>query len=206
MGRRADVKERADMATVEANISMSLDGFVTGPHLDRYPGFGEGGEVLHAWVGEPGGRDLALGRAGSIITSRKVYDETDGWAAENGFFRMPVFVVTHRPHEVVVRGDTTFTFVTAGIERAIEQAGVAAGGELVHIMGGAGIIQQALAAGLVDELCVHVAPVILGSGTRLFEHLGGPITLERTRVTESRHATHLRYRIVRPISSGCGPR
>src|SRR5688500_4676409 len=102
------------MAIVEVSISMSLDGFVTGPHLDRYPGFGEGGEVLHAWVGEDQGRDLALGRAGAIITSRKVYDETDGWAADGGFYRMPVFVVTHRPHEVVVKGETTFTFVTEG--------------------------------------------------------------------------------------------
>jgi len=185
------------MAIVEVSISMSLDGFVTGPHLDRYPGFGEGGEVLHAWVEEGQGRDLALGRAGAIITSRKVYDETDGWAAEDGFYRMPVFVVTHRPHEVVVKGDTTFTFVTEGVAQAVEQAGEAAGGKLVHIMGGATIIQQALAAGLVDEIFVHVAPVILGRGTRLFEHLGGPITLERADVIESRHATHLRYRIVR---------
>lgn len=102
---------------------------------------------------------------------------------------MPVFVVTHRPHDVVVKGATTFTFVTEGVKHAIEQASVAAGDKLVHIMGGASIIQQALAAGLVDELFLHVAPVILGSGTRLFEHLGGPIQLERAEVIESRHAT-----------------
>jgi dihydrofolate reductase len=187
------------MAKVEANISMSLDGFVTGPNLEQYAGLGEGGEILHAWVDESRGMDFAIGEerqiAGSVITSRKVYDETGGWG-DDGFYRMPVFVVTHRPHDVVVKGETTFTFVTEGIKHAIEQAIVAAGDKRVHIMGGASIIQQALAAGLVDELFLHVAPVILNSGTRLFEHLGGPIQLERAEVIESRHATHLRYRIL----------
>jgi dihydrofolate reductase len=189
------------MAIVEANISMSLDGFVTGPNLDRYPGLGEGGEVLHAWTEESRAMDFAIGEerqiAGAVITSRKVFDETRGWAAEDGFFRLPVFVVTHRPHDAVVRGETTFTFVTEGIKHAIEQAIVTAGDKRVHIMGGAGIVQQALAAGLVDELFLHIAPVILNDGTRLFEQLEGPINLERTEVIESRHSTHLRYRIVR---------
>ncbi|GAA2991715.1 dihydrofolate reductase family protein [Streptosporangium longisporum] len=189
------------MATVEANISMSLDGFVTGPNLDRHPGLGEGGDVLHAWVGEDRSMDLAIGEdrelAGSVVTSRKVYDETGGWESENGFYRLPVFVVTHRPHDVVVKGETTFTFVTGGVERAVEQAIEAAGDRPVHIMGGAGIIRQALAAGLVDELFLHVAPVILDGGTRLFEHLGRQIRLERTEVIESRHATHLRYLVLR---------
>jgi len=184
------------MAKVEANISMSLDGFVTGPNQGRYPGLGEGGEVLHAWVDEPGGKDLAIGGAGSIVTSRKVYDLTGGWG-DDGFYQMPVFVVTHRPHDVVVKGKTTFTFVTEGIEYAIGQASAAAGGKLAHIMGGASIIQQALAAGLVDELMVHLAPVVLGSGTRLFDQLGGPIRLERAEVIESPYATHLRYRILK---------
>jgi dihydrofolate reductase len=186
---------------VEANISMSLDGFVTGPNLDRYPGMGEGGDILHAWTAESRAMDFAFGEerqiAGSVITGRTVYDDTEGWAAEDGFFRMPVFVVTHRPHDVVAKGETTFTFVTEGIEYAIEQARVAAGDKRVHIMGGASIIQQALAAALVDELFLHVAPVILGSGTPLFEHLSRPIQLERAEVIESLHSTHLRYRILR---------
>jgi dihydrofolate reductase len=189
------------MVKVQANISMSLDGFVTGPNLDQYPGLGEGGEVIQAWVQESRAMDFAFGEerqiAGSIITSRKVYDETAGWGAENGFFRLPVFVVTHRCHDVVMKGETTFTFVTEGIEHAIQQATAVAGDKLVHIMGGASIIQQALAAGLVDELYLHVAPVILNSGTRLFEHLGGSIQLEPAEVIESRYATHLRYRILR---------
>jgi dihydrofolate reductase len=187
------------MAKVEANISMSLDGFVTGPNLNRYPGLGEGGEILHAWLDESRAMDLAIGVerqiAGSVITSRKVYDETGGWG-DHGFYQMPVFVVTHRPHDVVVKGKTTFTFVTEGVKHAIEQAAVAAGDKPVHIMGGASIIQQALAAGLVNELFLHVAPVILCSGTRLFDRLGGPIQLERAEVIESGHATHLRYRIL----------
>ncbi len=162
---------------VEGNISMSLDGLVTGPNLNRYPGLGEGGDVLHAWVEEVRALDFAIGEerqiAGSVITSRKVYDETRGWAGEDGFFGMPVFVVSHRPHDVVVRGETMFTFVTEGIEHAVEQAVGAAGEKRVHIMGGASIIQQALRSGLVDELFLHVAPVILNSGTRLFDHLGG---------------------------------
>jgi dihydrofolate reductase len=144
--------------------------------------------------------DFAFGEerqiAGAVITSRKVYDDTDGWDAEDGFFRLPVFVLTHRPHDIVVKGETTFTFVTEGIKQAIGQATSAAGDKLVHIMGGATVIQQAMAAGLVHELFLHVAPVILNGGTRLFEHLDGPIRLERTEVIESSHATHLRYRIV----------
>ena len=133
---------------VEANISMSLDGFVTGPNLNRYPGLGEGGDVIHAWVEESRAMDFAFGEerqiAGSVITSRKVYDETQGWAGEDGFFGMPVFVVSHRPHDAVVKGETMFTFVTEGIKHAIEQAVMAAGEKRVHIMGGASIIQQAL--------------------------------------------------------------
>jgi dihydrofolate reductase len=142
--------------------------------------------------------DFAMGEerqiAGAVITSRKVYEETGGWG-DDGFYRMPVFVVTHRPHDVVVKGETSFTFVTEGIEAAIEQAVAVAGDKVVHIMGGASIIQQALEAGLVDELFLHIAPVILNGGTRLFEHLDGPIGLVRAEVIESRHATHVRYRV-----------
>ena len=187
------------MAIVEVNISMSLDGFVTGPNINEFPGLGEGGEVLHGWLAEHRGLDFGIGVdrdiAGAIVTSRKVFDGTGGWG-DDGYYRMPVFVVTHRAHEVIVKQDTTFTFVSDGIASAVAQAAAAARDRRVHIMGGASIVQQALRAGLADELFLHVAPVILGCGTPLFDHLGGPIRLERAEVVESKFATHLRYRIV----------
>jgi dihydrofolate reductase len=188
------------MASVEINISMSVDGFVTGPNLDEHPGLGENGEILHAWV-EEGDRQEILhrylfGPAGAVVTSRKVYDMTGGWG-EDGFYRMPVFVVTHHPHEEIVKGDTTFTFVNGGIERAVALAARAAGEKKVHVMGGASIVQQILNAGLADELLLHVAPILLGAGTPLFEHVGGPIRLERLEVMESRFATHMGFRVVR---------
>jgi hypothetical protein len=145
--------------------------------------------------------DFAIGEerqiAGSVITSRKGV-RRDRRLGRGGWVLPDAGVRGHPPparrgHE----GETTFTFVTEGIGAAIEQATVAAEDKLVHIMGGASIIQQALAAGLVDDLFLHVAPVILNSGTRLFEHLGGPIQLERAELIESPHATHLRYRILK---------
>jgi dihydrofolate reductase len=131
-----------------------------------------------------------------VITSRKIYDGVDGWG-DDGFYRMPVFVLTHRTHDVVVKGETTFTFVTDGIESAIAQARAAAGDKKVHVMGGASVIQQALQAGLVDSLHLHVAPVVLGAGTRLFDNLTDPIGLERIEVVESQFGTHLRFRVLK---------
>jgi dihydrofolate reductase len=197
--RRLDVS--TGMTNVEVDISMSIDGFVTGPNLDEHPGLGEGGRILHDWLGDDDGEgrriiDAAFASAGSVVTSRKVFDLTGGWG-DDPLYRMPVFVVTHRPHEVLVKGATTFTFVTSGIDAAITEAAATAGDRKVHVMGGASIVQQALAAGLVDSLHLHVAPVLLGAGTALFEHLGGPIPLERTEVVESRYATHLRFRVLK---------
>jgi dihydrofolate reductase len=187
------------MAVVEANISISLDGFVTGPNTDQYPGLGQGGEILHAWLAEPDGQQLAgeiFAASGAVLTSRKAFDGTGGWGEEPPY-RMPVFVLTHRPHEVVVKGKTSFTFVTDGIKSAIAQAAAAAGDKKVHVMGGASVIQQALNAGLLDQLQVHVAPVLLGAGTPLFAHLHGPVELEQTELVETRLARHLTYRVVK---------
>ena len=188
------------MGPVEVEISMSVDGFITGPN-EEGAGLGEGGEILHAWFFQDPDResladDALFATSGAVVTSRKIYDGTEGWG-ETGFYRMPVFVLTHRPQDVVVRGETTFTFVTEGIESAIAQARTAAGEKKVHIMGGASLIQQAISAGLVDSIHLHVAPIILGGGTRLFDNLTGPIELERTEVVESQFATHLRFRIVK---------
>lgn len=186
------------MGMVEVDISMSVDGFITGPRLDEFPGLGEGGDVLHAWIDENDQRMVgeALAAAGAIVTSRTVYDDMDGWG-EDGWYHMPVFVLTHRPHETVVRGPTTFTFVTGGVEQAITEARAAAGDKKVHVMGGATVIQQAFRAGLVDGLFVHVAPVLLGAGTSLFEHLGDRVPLEPTEVVVTKAATHLRFEVVK---------
>ncbi|GAA1575094.1 dihydrofolate reductase family protein [Dactylosporangium maewongense] len=187
------------MALVEANISMSVDGYVTGPDLEQHPGLGAGGDALHAWVWTDDGRRLlkdTFGASGAVVTSRQVYDMTDGWASENGLYGMPVFVVTHRPQEPVTRGETEFTFVE-GVEAAIRAAATVAQERMVHIMGGASIIQQALRAGLVDRLAIHVAPVLLGSGTPLFAQIAEacPVTLIPLEQHHTAVATHLTYRV-----------
>lgn len=151
------------MTIVEVDISMSVDGFVTGPDLDTWRGLGKGGMALHGWLGHDEGRRLSeatFAASGAVVTSRSVSEATGGWG-EDGFYRMPVFVVTHRPREVVRKGDTTFTFVTGGVTAAIEAAVAAAGGKRVHVMGGASIVRQALRTGLVDHLRLHIAPLLL---------------------------------------------
>jgi dihydrofolate reductase len=186
------------MSVVDANISMSVDGFVTGPNIDLNPGLGERGDILHAWVfDEADGARLieqTFAQSGAVITSRMVYELTGGWG-DDGLYQMPVFVLTHRPHEVVVKGKTTFTFVTDGIESAIAQAKAAAGEKKVHVMGGASVIRQALVAGLVDELTLHVAPVVLGGGTRLFDD-SARVDLKRTNVIQTKFATHLHFKVI----------
>ena len=175
---------------------MSVDGYVTGPDLEKYPGYGRGGERLHAWLGHEEGRRFSaatFAATGAVITGRRVYDDTDGWEAQAGFFRMPVFVVTHRPHEPVTKGDTTFTFVTGGVRDAINAAIAAAGDERVHLMGGASVIQQALRTGLVDRVRLHVVPLLLGSGTALFDDGHGP-ALEWEETVDTPEATHVSYR------------
>ncbi|MET7398747.1 dihydrofolate reductase family protein [Dactylosporangium sp. NPDC005572] len=186
------------MGRIEVDISVSVDGFVTGPGVDRTPGLGDGGEALHHWVWRhPEGRalldELLFTASGAVVTSRRVYEDTGGWG-EDGFYRMPVFVVTHRPHEVVRRGDTTFTFVTGGITAALDAAQAAAGERNVHVMGGASVARQALVSGRVDRLRLHVAPVLLGSGTPLFDGLL-PVDLEHLETRDTPGATHLTYAV-----------
>ena len=186
------------MGAVQADISISLDGFVTRPNTDQHPGLGEGGRPLHVWVNDETGHKLlddTFAAAGAVITSRTVFDVTGGWG-DDGFYKMPVFVLTHRPHDEIVRGPTTFTFVTDGIESAVAQAKAAAGDRNVHIMGGASVIQQELNAGLVDELHLPFAPLLLGDGTPLFAALSR-IALEPLGVIESTPAIHLCYRALR---------
>jgi dihydrofolate reductase len=209
------------------DITMSLDGFVAGPNPTLEEPLGEGGERIHDWLvglaafrerhGGSGGEvnadsqvlEESVQAAGAIVMGRRMFSggagpweddpNADGWWGDDPPFHVPVFVLTHHPRETVEKqGGTTYTFVTDGIESALEQARAAAGDKNVGIGGGADVAQQYLAAGLVDELQVHVAPLLLGGGTRLFGGAGAePVTLEATRVLGSPAVTHLRYRVVR---------
>jgi dihydrofolate reductase len=211
------------MSQLIAEISISLDGFVAGPNQGKEHPLGEGGERLHEWIiateswrsqhGMEGGEkgpddDVAAewGRGvGAYIMGRNMFspgrgewDESwRGWWGEDPPYHVPVFVLTHHAREPVpMEGGTTFNFVTDGIESALDQARAAAGDQDVQILGGASAMRQYLAAGLVDELRLHIAPVILGAGERLLENVGDP-KLEPVDVVASPAATHVKYRVVR---------
>ena len=210
------------MGKVVVDISMSLDGFVAGPNPTLEEPLGKKGEELHEWVvrtnywrerhGLEGGEEdedsevirEAFSSVGASVMGRRMFSggsgpwESDprsmGWWGDQPPFHTPVFVLTHHAREPEeMEGGTTFFFVTDGIEAAVEQARAAAGEGNVAIGGGANAIQQALAAGLVDELQVHVAPILLGGGTRLFGEGADPIRLEATRVLASPRATHVKF-------------
>lgn len=211
------------MGTI-VEISMSLDGFVAGPNPSLEHPLGEGGERLHEWVvgleafkerhGQEGGEASAdseriresFDSIGAFVMGRRMYSggegrwdadpNADGWWGDDPPFRAPVFVLTHHARERAAKeGGTSFTFVTDGVESAIRQAREAAGDRNVGVAGGADAVQQALRARLVDELRLHLAPVLLGSGTRLFDGLGD-LELERTEVVGSPAVTHLTFRVV----------
>jgi len=213
------------MTKLTFDITMSLDGFVAGPNPRDEQPLGDGGERLHQWVyglktwreqhGRPGGeanRDAEIleestAGVGAAIMGRGMFGGGEGpwdesWQGhwgEDPPFSMPVFVLTHHAREpLVMKGGTTFSFVTGGIESALDQARSAAGGKDVAISGGASVAQQYLRAGLLDEFQVHVSPVLLGGGVRLFDQLGPEqIELETIRAVESPAVTHLKYRVVR---------
>ena len=211
------------MSSVRCHISISLDGFVAGPNQSVENPLGEGGEDLHEWIfetaswreghGQEGGErgadsevvDGVFQGIGAYVMGRRMFgggdgpwDETwRGWWGEDPPFHTPVFVLTHHPREPLpMEGGTTFTFVTDGIESALEQARAAAGDGDVAIAGGASAIQQYLAAGLLDELYLHIVPIVLGAGERLLEDVGDP-TLEPVEVVASPAVTHVKYRVVR---------
>ncbi|MGH3313700.1 MAG: dihydrofolate reductase family protein [Streptomyces sp.] len=193
------------MSKVISGISMSLDGFVTGPNVTREQQLGEGGEVLHHWLHEADLRDAELPAEmregpGAILMGRRSFDLAEGeggWGEGGPAGPAPCFVLTHEPpEEESVRAPTVFTFVTDGIHSAVKQAKAAAGGKVVGVHG-ASAAQQCLAAGLMDEIEIHLAPVLLGNGTRLFEHLGDQVQLQRTTVVEAPNVTHLRFRVIR---------
>lgn len=191
------------MGKVIIDISMSIDGFVTGPNDGMGNGMGDGGMVLHEWAMNPTPADQKLlyeepmETLGTCILGRRTFDIAEAvWGDTPPFGPTPVFVLTHRPHETLVRGATTFYFVTDGIERVLEQARAAAGDKDVSLMG-ASVSQQYLKAGLVDEIELHVGNVVLGAGRPLFANIGTPIKLERIRVIATPAATHIRYRVVK---------
>jgi dihydrofolate reductase len=213
------------MSKVRVHISTSLDGYVAGPHQSKENPLGEGGEQLHDWMvelkawrelhGLGGGEENASSavmeetnaNVGAEIMGRGKFgppgrgawgdDPWQGWWGENPPFHKPVFVLTHHEREPLTLADTTYTFVTDGIESALERAREAAGDKDVFIGGGADVINQYLAAGLVDELELDVVPILLGGGERLFDGVGPDLKLEQLRVVEASGVTHLKYRVVK---------
>ena len=191
------------MGKVVFDTSISLDGFMTAGGRTEAEPMGEGGLRLVAWALDEDecNRDYlqqAIGELGSVIAGRTTYDTSvPWWGADgpSGPARRPVYVVTHeRPADSPEGG--VYTFVTGGIDEALEQAQAAAGDKIVCVMGGASMGQQYIAAGLVDEIQVHLVPVLFGGGTRMFENLGSEhIELEPTEVIETPAAVHLRFRL-----------
>ena len=213
------------MSKVRAHISISLDGYVAGPNQSQEEPLGEGGEHLHDWVirlrtwrehaGMEGGEENTsspvvrdeFANVGAEIMGRGKFgppsrgpwgdDPWRGWWGDDPPFHKPVFVLTHHEREPLTLTDTTFTFVTDGIESALARAREAAGDKDVFIGGGADVINQYLAAGLIDELELHVAPILLGGGARLFAGVAPNLKLEPLRVVEASGVTHLKYRVMK---------
>jgi dihydrofolate reductase len=199
------------MSKVTADMSISVDGFAAGPNQSLDKPFGDGleGEQLHRWMFEEREQHLAeldaITAAGAFIMGRNMFSpgrgewdlDWKGWWGDDPPYHAPVFVLTHHPREpVTMQGGTTYIFVTDGIESALAQAREAAGDKNVSIAGGAATLNQYLAAGLVDELRLHVAPVTVGAGERPLEAVGRfDLELVSSRSTDL--VTHLTYRVVR---------
>jgi dihydrofolate reductase len=213
------------MARLRCEISMSLDGFVAGPNPSLEEPLGAGGDLLHEWAfaaaswreshGLSGGEanadsevlEESTGSTGAVVMGRRMFSggqgpwepdpRADGWWGDDPPFHVPVFVLSHHAREALaMEGGTSFNFVTDGIEAALEEARAAAGDKDVLLAGGASVVQQYLKAGLLNELQIHVAPVLLGDGTSLFDRLGiDAVGLETTRVIASPSVTHLRFRV-----------
>ncbi|HUQ79878.1 MAG TPA: dihydrofolate reductase family protein [Gemmatimonadaceae bacterium] len=203
-------------------ITMSLDGFVAGPNQSASDPLGVGGMRLHEWAfalaqwreahGMSGGAtnessrvvEEATAGVGATIMGRNMFgghpgawsatDPWMGWWGEDPPYHHPVFVVTHHPREtLVLEGDNSFTFVTDGIESALEQARRAAGEKDISLAGGASISQQYLAAGLVDQMDLNVAPILLGDGERLFDGVSDLHGLQLVRTIAMPNVTHYRF-------------
>jgi dihydrofolate reductase len=207
--RPSNFKDRCDeeaaMARLTTDISMSLDGFITGPNVGVGNGMGDGGERLHDWMFDAKTEtdaamvDEKYASTGAVVIGKRMFDVGFEPWGDPPPFGMPVFVVTHEAREPLpMQGGTTYTFVTDGIEAALEQARAAAGDKNVGIWGGANIIREYLKAGLLDEMQIHLIPILLGSGVRLFEDLDPEgIELRRTSSIETPSATHFRFEVVK---------
>jgi dihydrofolate reductase len=213
------------MPRLRFQISMSLDGFIAGPNQSEQNPLGEGGMQLHEWAfalaawrephGEPGGEvnastrvvEESLENIGATIMGRNMFgghgpwgeEPWDGWWGEEPPFHNPVFVVTHHARPPLAKsGGTTFTFVTDGIESALEQARAAAAGKDVSLGGGADVAQQYLRAGLIDQVQINLVPVLLGDGERLLDGVAGAdVRLECVAAVAAPGVTHLSYRVRR---------
>jgi dihydrofolate reductase len=215
------------MGKLTFEVTMSLDGFIAGPNQTVEQPLGEGGERLHEWIyglasfrerhGLVGGETNAdselleesMAGTGATLMGRRMFSggagpweedpNADGWWGDDPPFRMPVFVLTHHARETVTKqGGTSFTFVTDGIESALEDARAAAEERDVAVAGGANVAQQYLNAGLLDELQIHVAPLLLGGGVRLFDNVDAErVRLEGIKAIQSPAVTHLTYCVVK---------
>jgi dihydrofolate reductase len=213
------------MSQLRCHISISADGFVAGPNQSEENPLGEGGEGLHDWAvslaawreshAKDGGEvnpstpimEQTLENIGAGVMGRNMFGPVSGgdwgdghwkgWWGDVPPYHNDVFILTHHAREAVeMEGGTTYHFVTDGIERALERAKEAADGQDVRLWGGARVVQQYLAAGLLDVLELHVVPVLLGDGARLFDNLGGAgVKLEQVRAVEAPGVTHLKYRV-----------
>jgi dihydrofolate reductase len=197
------------MPKVISDIAISLDGFASGPNQSLEKPFGDGDlqAALRSWMlDEPEANAAAvegLTAAGAFVMGRNMFgpgrgawdSEWKGWWGDEPPYHAPVFVLTHHPREPLeMQGGTTFTFVTDGIESALAQAREAAGDADVAIAGGAATVNQYLAAGAIDELRLHVVPIVLGAGERLFDGVGD-LTLEPLEVNGNHLVTHMSYRV-----------
>lgn len=201
------------MSKVILDISMSLDGFIAGSNDNQRQPLGDGGETIQSWLfsGDQPSRyneffklsstnravfDDPIPTTGAMIVGRRTFDIVNGWGGSHPIQGVPIFVVTHQTPETYLEHNTSFTFVTDGIESAVQQAKKAANGKNISI-GTASIAQQCIRAGLLDEMHLHVAPILLGNGIRLFNQLGAdPIKLESEKVVDGSDVVHLRYRLL----------
>jgi dihydrofolate reductase len=192
------------MRTIYADMSMSLDGFIAGPNVSVTNGMGDGGDRLHDWMfaGKSGAEAEAfeeerLASTGAFLMGRTMLDVGIGPWGDNPTFHAPVFVVTHRPAEPIVKaGGTSYTFVTEGPEAALRLALQAAGDQDICVAGGAAIVRQYLYTGVIDELRLHLVPILLGDGVRLFiDAEDRAVALASTGSVDDEGVAHLRCRV-----------